>query len=486
MAQTYYSLIKVRRGTDEQRKGKKFEQGEPLYTTDTRRFFVGNGSEANGGDATGNLTFSIRSNTDPNDLSFTGDTSRIINGDILFTNNKIWRYNGESYDDVSPVTDDVTIFYNDENKLAVKADSVNYISGNGINIDASERTISVKVTENNPIDSNENGVELKENSISTSYLDSASFSSIDFKKSDNRLTSVITLNLNDGYFDRTGDDIKVKAVEFGDTLDSGDTYGSINAGINNRFAQNDNEKVGVSLDITSGSIGIDEPLRKNQFSSGNIVGIVPGIVNIAAVSETNGNYNGSISSIYDESQDETSGKTHATWYGAAQKEVTLYNGTADSTNLTNGITAKSAGFIIIEGGAYAENGVYPDAESITDDRYNTYRRFAIPVYALPPAPIVDIEACTLAEIQGKYFTGCRLYKNKVLTETITVPVLDPETGAVIGTEEVGTKNYNYYEEVPSVVINDTTIQSLTSFAYNTTYTIYSLAGATSFVIPEPV
>lgn len=42
-AEIYISKIKVRRGTEEQRRHTRFDQGELVHTTDTKRFYVGNG-----------------------------------------------------------------------------------------------------------------------------------------------------------------------------------------------------------------------------------------------------------------------------------------------------------------------------------------------------------------------------------------------------------------------------------------------------------
>ena len=73
MAQQFSSLIKFRRGLKEQRLKTSFQEGEPVYETDTKRLFIGVGDnneasvgpETVGGIITSNLTFIGPASSDP-------------------------------------------------------------------------------------------------------------------------------------------------------------------------------------------------------------------------------------------------------------------------------------------------------------------------------------------------------------------------------------------------------------------------------------
>lgn len=93
MAQQFSSLIKFRRGLKEQRLKTSFQEGEPVYETDTKRLFIGVGDnneasvgpETVGGIITSNLTFIGPASSDPSP-----DTEpRSYSGDLMYANNKL-------------------------------------------------------------------------------------------------------------------------------------------------------------------------------------------------------------------------------------------------------------------------------------------------------------------------------------------------------------------------------------------------------------
>ena len=111
--------LKVRRGTDAQRKTVTLEQGEVGYTTDTKRVFVGNGSVA-GGDIVGNIVH--------NPLTTTGARTGLTNavkGDLVYENNLLYQLSGTDYSQISAWgfvgsrADDSTLTYTG-NKLTIK------------------------------------------------------------------------------------------------------------------------------------------------------------------------------------------------------------------------------------------------------------------------------------------------------------------------------------------------------------------------------
>ena len=59
--------LQIRRGTDAQRQGITPKAGEPIFTTDTKKLFIGDGSTAGGiiVDTTGNQLTDIIQDTTP-------------------------------------------------------------------------------------------------------------------------------------------------------------------------------------------------------------------------------------------------------------------------------------------------------------------------------------------------------------------------------------------------------------------------------------
>ena len=92
MADVSIVKLKVRRGTNEQRRSIVLDQGELGYTLDTRRLYVGDGASV-GGRAVSNLNYG----------PFTLDSSLNIEGlevgDIGYANNKLYILSGTNYND---------------------------------------------------------------------------------------------------------------------------------------------------------------------------------------------------------------------------------------------------------------------------------------------------------------------------------------------------------------------------------------------------
>jgi hypothetical protein len=79
--------LKIRRGTDAQRKSVVLEQGELGYTTDTKRVFVGDGL-LSGGNIVGNVSWSPQTRTNIT-------TAQI--GDIVYDNSLLYQLTGTDY-----------------------------------------------------------------------------------------------------------------------------------------------------------------------------------------------------------------------------------------------------------------------------------------------------------------------------------------------------------------------------------------------------
>jgi len=89
------SKIKARRGTDEQRKLLIFDQGELIYTLDTKRFYIGDGVSY-GGEPIGNKIFYPPLN---NVYSLTGVNSQV--GDISIVKNTFYQLTAQNYENIS-------------------------------------------------------------------------------------------------------------------------------------------------------------------------------------------------------------------------------------------------------------------------------------------------------------------------------------------------------------------------------------------------
>ena len=127
MANITIVKLKVRRGSDEQRKQITLDQGEVGYTLDTRRLFVGDGTTL-GGKVIGNVSvgpFSSVTNLGP------ANSPGLQVGDIGYANSKLYRLTSFNYDDalsgyayIGNIPDNTTIEFDPDNQLTVKKTSL--------------------------------------------------------------------------------------------------------------------------------------------------------------------------------------------------------------------------------------------------------------------------------------------------------------------------------------------------------------------------
>lgn len=117
--------IKVRRGSDDQRKQLVLDQGELGYTIDTKRVFVGDGS-LSGGRVVGNKNFGVF-----NLESGLGNVVGAQIGDIGYANSKLYTLTASEYDSsltgwsyVGPALDNENIEFTASNTLTVKQSSL--------------------------------------------------------------------------------------------------------------------------------------------------------------------------------------------------------------------------------------------------------------------------------------------------------------------------------------------------------------------------
>ena len=125
-AQTIIKL-KIRRGTDSQRKSVILEQGELGYTTDTARVFVGDGTTT-GGRPVGSIVHNPVSNS----LS-RNTVARAVQNDIVFTGSLMYQLTGTDYSNlthwvnISPKVDGLILKYaSGSNILGIQDYSLGY------------------------------------------------------------------------------------------------------------------------------------------------------------------------------------------------------------------------------------------------------------------------------------------------------------------------------------------------------------------------
>lgn len=152
--------LKIRRGTDAQRKSVMLEQGELGYTIDTQRVFVGNGITS-GGNPVGNIVHPP--------LTIAGSRifqTNAVKGDLVYENSVLWQLSGDSYAsasnwaNISPKGDGSYITSNGSGQLTIKdggitpsklASSFLYVSGgivsnaNGLSANIDNTSIEINL-----------------------------------------------------------------------------------------------------------------------------------------------------------------------------------------------------------------------------------------------------------------------------------------------------------------------------------------------------
>ncbi len=441
MAQQFSSLIKFRRGLKEQRLKTSFQEGEPVYETDTKRLFIGVGDnneasvgpETVGGIITSNLTFIGPASSDPSP-----DTEpRSYSGDLMYANNKLWRMGESNWEDISPKVDGTTLAYNANNELQVLSGAFSVTAGNGISI-TSGNTVNIKNSPQNILQIVNGELTIPQGSITADYFSTETFSSDYFTI----IGSLIQINLDPNYFSTTGNIkiTKVPAGEKNDTLTTVDNkqVGTVNAVITNRLGESSG---GITLDSNL-NLQIDPQVTVINDETNQIAGLKPGIGDVLAVNDFS-SYNGSISDYFDED---------IKWTGHDRSIVSLFE--EDRLDAPNPMTVFSGGMILMDMG--------------TTKTGKGYKRYAVPVFELPEPPeIYHVElgsGNTPGSIIGDNLGGIRVWTIESATEPIenivagsstdllhgtnrlklTSPISIPLDGQVIAKNYIGTLNLADY------------------------------------------
>jgi hypothetical protein len=443
MAQQFSSLIKFRRGLKEQRLKTSFQEGEPVYETDTKRLFIGVGDnneasvgpETVGGIITSNLTFIGPASSDPSP-----DTEpRSYSGDLMYANNKLWRMGDSNWEDISPKVDGITLAYNANNELQVLSRAFSVTAGNGISI-TSGNTVNIKNSPQNILQIVNGELTIPQGSITADYFSTETFSSDYFTI----IGSLIQINLDPNYFSTTGNIkiTKVPAGEKNDTLTTVDNkqVGTVNAVITSRLGESSG---GITLDSNL-NLQIDPQVTVINDETNQITGLKPGIGDVLAVNNSASKaYNGSISDYFDED---------IKWTGHERTAICLFE--EDRLNAPNPMTVFSGGMILMDMG--------------TTKTGKGYKRYAVPVFELPEPPeIYHIElgsGNTPGSIIGDNLGGIRVWTIESNTEPVenivasssidllhvtnrlnlTSPISIPPDGQVIAKNYIGTLNLADY------------------------------------------
>lgn len=442
MAQQFSSLIKFRRGLKEQRLKTSFQEGEPVYETDTKRLFIGVGDnneasvgpETVGGIITSNLTFIGPASSDPSP-----DTEpRSYSGDLMYANNKLWRMGDSNWEDISPKVDGITLAYNANNELQVLSGAFSVTAGNGISI-TSGNTVNIKNSPQNILQIVNGELTIPQGSITADYFSTETFSSDYFTI----IGSLIQINLDPNYFSTTGNIkiTKVPAGEKNDTLTTVDNkqVGTVNAVITNRLGESSG---GITLDSNL-NLQIDPQVTVINDETNQITGLKPGIGDVLAVNDsTSKAYNGSISDYFDED---------IKWTGHERTEISLFE--EDRLNAPNPMTVFSGGMILMDMG--------------TTKTGKGYKRYAVPVFELPEPPEIyhiELGSGNTPSIIGDNLGGIRVWTIKSNTKPVenivagssidllhgtnrlelTSPISIPPDGQVIAKNYIGTLNLADY------------------------------------------
>ena len=126
MANITIVKLKVRRGSDAQRKTIVLDQGEVGFTLDTNRLFVGDGSTYGGRSVGGKNIgpFADISNLGPD------NSPGMQVGDIGYADSRLYMLTSTNYNDslsgyayIGNIADDVTLEFDSDNKLTVRKDT---------------------------------------------------------------------------------------------------------------------------------------------------------------------------------------------------------------------------------------------------------------------------------------------------------------------------------------------------------------------------
>jgi hypothetical protein len=395
MAEIIISKLKLIRGTNDQRKLVILDQGEPAYTTDTKRVFVGTGT-LSGGFVVGSKVHSPLLNF------FSLSTLAGEIGDLVNVNNKFYQLTAlnasdvSSWADVSARVDTRFLSYDASNAITLNlsALSASYINpstiGDGLKVDAGILQLDYS-TESLEISGN--SVAIKAGGITERNIASTALSS--------GLTGgsglPIQLDIDTDYFMFDGNKLSLSSIptfplEFSDldpawfsdglTYDSGgEVITAVIAGVDNSTIQLSANEISVNPDMFGAGLNYDLGTDVVSLSeigaasttewpmiSVDVHGRVTSTQNAVydifkSDSSLSGfNYKDSLSGIFN-------GSPTGVWSPLDPTTSLITRFTALSSDNTTVVELSSAGFLVFEGNYQTRGGAN-----------DTINRFAIPIF----------------------------------------------------------------------------------------------------------
>ena len=356
--------LKIRRGTDVQRKSVVLEQSELGYTTDTKRVFVGDGV-LSGGNIVGNITWSPQTRTNITNAQI---------GDIVYDNSLLYQLTGVNYSlpdswaFIGSKTDNSTLTYS-SNQLIIKDNGIT-----GTKFLSSAASGGLVATVNNGISANVDNITLKvtsTNVLSVGVIDQKHIASSALGNGlQGGSGTIIGVNADTAYFGYNSTTLTLTALPVGTVTAyslSADSFGAgldivgdkLQATINDTLTT-DIQNVGGQIKLADfGYAGNSGNLFRNLVfdSKGRALSSFNSIID--TLSAGNGSYAGFPL--------QTTGAGISALSG--YRGNTLVNTLSWNSNFTASVTKQlsSAGFITFES-VNSQNGTSVD-------------RFAIPIFS---------------------------------------------------------------------------------------------------------
>jgi Major tropism determinant N-terminal domain len=335
--------IKIRRGTDTQRKSTVLDQGEIAFTLDTKRLYVGNGV-LNGGVPASNKIFSPLTNT----YSLTSTPSEV--GDFGVANNAFYQLTASDYTNinswanVSHKIDQRQLEYSTANAITIKLSSLSASNidpvtiGDGLKIDdgilqSSFNTKSLEISANR--------LSLKGSGIDEREISSTTFTNGLTGGSGNKVGIRFdpqSFYLSAGVFSLSSTG-SVKGVDGVSLIDTGGI-----ASMNNGF-------VSSTMELARSS---SDQYGRLVYQESSIFDTLTGSSSL--------NSSNSLSAIFNGTP------THTLSGGIPGLTITKFEAISSNGVSTTTLTLSSAGFLTFEGGYPTRSG-------------KLVGRFAIPIFA---------------------------------------------------------------------------------------------------------
>jgi hypothetical protein len=362
MPEIVIAKTKFRRGSNDERKSVSFDQGEPVFTTDTKRLFIGTGSLSGG--------IVIGSKIHPPITNFHSLSNTIAEiGDLQFANNKFYQLTAyNSWGDVNLKLNPITFSYDSSNYLNLNQDSIS-----AIYLDSSTISNGIKVDSGLlQLDFQTKSFELSSGklSIKISGLDEREISSTSFGNGiEGGSGDKISLKVDPSYFIFSGDTLSLSSAPVDITFTdlSSNWFGD---GLYYDLGQEEIRAVVTDVDNSTlvknvsgiASLRVLSVSATSEWSKltidnyGRITDVDNSILDVISGNSSLGNLNSlnSLSAIYNGDMLGLSGLNITTFHGLSSDGVTT-------------LVLSSAGFITFEGGSLTRNG-------------SPTGRFAIPIY----------------------------------------------------------------------------------------------------------